>query len=91
MTRLFKIGYINILGHSNFSIDTWKEQGFPVYVPEMVDEAIQPGCTVLDIRKPGEWKDGVVEGATLLELTDVVNHVFVVLYSPKNLTFQRNT
>lgn len=90
VTRLFRIGYINVLGHSNFSIKAWKDQGFPVYVPEMVDEVIQPNCTVLDTRKPGEWKDGVVEGATLLELNDVFNHVHVSLFSPKNLTSQRS-
>jgi hydroxyacylglutathione hydrolase len=92
ITRLFRIGYINILGHSNFSMKTWKDKGYPVYVPEMVDEVIQPGCTVLDTRKPGEWKDsGVVEGATLMELTDLFNHVHLSLCSPKSWTSQKST
>ena len=70
ITRLFRIGYINILGHANFDMKEWKDKKLPYSIPEFVDEVIQPNTTVLDVRKPGEWKkDGIVEGATTYELT----------------------
>ena len=48
----------------------WKDKKLPYAQPEFVDEIVQPNTTVLDVRKPGEWKkEGIVEGATTLELT----------------------
>lgn len=84
ITRLFRIGYINILGHANFSLNTWRQKGYPVYIPEIVDEVIQPNTTVLDVRKPSEWKEGIVEGATLYELNEIFNNVTMFLFSPIN-------
>ena len=69
ITRLFRIGYINVLGHANFSLQEWKDKNFPVVKPKVVQEVIEPNTTVLDVRKPGEWKEGIVEGAQLLELS----------------------
>lgn len=64
INRLFRIGYINIIGHANFSIADWKAKKLPLVVPEFVDEIVQPDTIILDVRKPGEWKaDGVVDGA----------------------------
>lgn len=91
ITRLFRIGYINILGHANFSLKAWKEKGYPVSTPDIVYEVIQPNTTVLDVRKPGEWKEGIVEGATLYELNDVYNHVPMLLFSLKNLIKVKST
>ena len=56
ITRLFRIGYINIVGHANFPMKEWKDKKLPCVQPEFVDEIIQPNTTVLDVRKPGEWK-----------------------------------
>lgn len=56
ITRLFRIGYINIEGHANFSIEDWKGKNLPFTTPEFVEDIIEPGTTVLDVRKPGEWK-----------------------------------
>jgi glyoxylase-like metal-dependent hydrolase (beta-lactamase superfamily II)/rhodanese-related sulfurtransferase len=68
--RLYRIGYINILGHASFSIKEWESKGFKVTVPEFYNEITEPNATILDVRKPGEWKDnGVVEGSVRLELT----------------------
>lgn len=69
---MFRIGYINIVGHINFPIREWQAKGFPVTIPEFVTEIIEPGTTVLDVRKPDEWKnDGVVEGSVQLELSQL--------------------
>lgn len=65
--RLYRIGYINILGHASFSINEWQSSNYKVSIPEFKDELIQPDTVILDVRKPGEWKDnGVVEGSTRL-------------------------
>lgn len=84
ITRMFRIGYINILGHANYPIKEWKEKNFPYMIPDFVEEAKQPNTTILDIRKPGEWKEGIAEGATLYTLTDIFNAVFLLLYSLKS-------
>jgi len=58
---LFRIGYINIVGHASFPISEWQKNGNEVAIPEFYDEVVQPDATILDVRKPGEWKDnGVV-------------------------------
>lgn len=58
--RLFRIGYINIIGHASFPLSEWKAHG-EVSVPEFHDEVVQPDSVILDVRKPNEWKDnGVV-------------------------------
>ena len=83
--RLYRIGYINIIGHASFSISDWKAKGYSVFVPEFYNELTQPEATILDVRKPGEWKDnGVVEGSIRIELTDLYNHVTPTLSSLKN-------
>ena len=56
----------------------WKDKKLPFAVTEFVDEVIQPDTTVLDVRKPGECKsEGIVEGATTLELTELFKHVSI--------------
>jgi len=37
IARLLRIGYINILGHTNFPISEWKAKGYPVINPTFVD------------------------------------------------------
>jgi hypothetical protein len=32
--RLYRIGYINIVGHASFSISEWQGKGFEAVVPE---------------------------------------------------------
>jgi hypothetical protein len=56
-----------VKGHINFTINDWKAKNFPIVIPEFVDNVLQPNSTILDVRKPGEWKsEGVVEGAVRL-------------------------
>ncbi len=54
--RLYRIGYINIIGHASFPISDWAAKGHTVLVPDFYDEIVQPGTTILDVRKPSEWK-----------------------------------
>jgi hydroxyacylglutathione hydrolase len=87
--RLYRIGYINIVGHANFPLSEWKSQG-EVSIPEFYDEVVQAGATILDVRKPGEWKDnGVVEGSIRLELSDLFKNVLFLRLSPRSWTRAR--
>ena len=61
--RMLRIGYINIEGYCADPIDEMKKH-LDVYKPDFVNSVVQDDRTVLDVRKPGEWKHGVVSGAT---------------------------
>lgn len=90
ITRLFRIGYINIEGHASFSIEDWKNKNLPLTTPDFVEDIIQPNTTVLDVRKPNEWKnEGIVEGAETYELTEIFRNVHISLFSLKSLTRAR--
>jgi rhodanese-related sulfurtransferase len=44
----------------------------PVLTPEEAARRVAAGTAVLiDVREPGEWRDGVVKGALLLPLSDL--------------------
>ena len=44
----------------------------PVLTPEEAARRVAAGIAVLiDVREPGEWRDGVVKGALLLPLSDL--------------------
>lgn len=79
VTRLFRIGYINIIGHINFPIREWEAKGFPVVIPQFVNEIVEPGTVILDVRKPDEWKnDGIVEGSVQFELSQLFKNVKIL-------------
>lgn len=62
--RLLRIGYINVIGHANFSLQAWKDKNYPIVGTPFYDEVPQPGTTILDVRKPSEWKNtGIADGA----------------------------
>lgn len=44
----------------------------PILTPEEAARRVAAGTAVLiDVREPGEWRDGVVKGALLLSLSDL--------------------
>ena len=82
---MLRIGYINIIGIANFPIKVWKDKNLPTAASSFYEQLPQPGTTILDVRKAGEWKDnGVAEGAITYTLEDVFKNVILSLFSHKN-------
>ena len=76
-----RIGYTNIRGFANFKIEEWKQKGHACYIPEFVDSVFEEGRTVLDVRKPAEWKVGIADTkeVVLFELSDLFANVISYL------------
>ncbi len=73
--RLSRVGYDNCLGFLSGGIDTWKNAGKPLEkITQISAEALrekignQESLHILDVRKPGEYQSGHVEGATSFPL-----------------------
>lgn len=76
--RLARVGYENVAGYLEGGIDAWKKAGMPV--DDLV--SVNPGefaadvrsgkseRTILDVRRPGEFDSGHVEGAEHFCLTN---------------------
>ena len=70
-----RIGYFNIKGYNDFTIDDWKGKGFDIVEPVIVDGsalAEDKEKTTLDVRNPGEWRStGIVQNAKLISLSEL--------------------
>ncbi|HTL83434.1 MAG TPA: rhodanese-like domain-containing protein [Bacteroidia bacterium] len=79
--RLARVGYENVLGYVNGSVDAWKNAGMPLDTLTNVDPEFfaddvknhKSNTTVLDVRRPGEWNNGHVKNAEHLCLTAFVS------------------
>jgi hydroxyacylglutathione hydrolase len=82
--RLARVGYENVAGLLAGGFDAWKRAGMPVASVPTVDvvDAVtamaggEPGATansrgLIDVRRPGEWNDGHVEGAVHIPLSEL--------------------
>ena len=72
--RLLRIGYFNIKGYNNFSIEDWKAKGLPTWEPKTVSAkefAADSKGKILDVRNLGEWKAGIIDGATTITLGEI--------------------
>lgn len=72
--RLLRIGYFDIRGYNNFTIEEWKAKEYPVWEPKTVtaaELAAAENKSILDVRNEGEWKAGVVEGSKLLSMKEI--------------------
>lgn len=91
VTRLARVGYERVKGYLKGGIDAWKqtygslETMHSVSAAEFVAQR-SGRDVVLDVRKPGEWEQGIVPGAELLSLAtlegnmsqlDTEKHYFV--------------
>jgi len=70
--RLARVGYENVAGYLEGGASAYDE---PLDKIHSVDEQgvtteIEAGATVLDVRKPGEWSAGHLEGAVFLPLSE---------------------
>ena len=75
--RLLRIGYTNIRGYANFSIEDWKAKNQSVFNPEWAQSLFDSGRTVLDVRKPQEWKNGIADTpeTVTFELSELFTNV----------------
>ena len=81
--RLARVGYENVVGTLAGGFEAWKRAGMPVasFPSEDVVSAVaavaggKPGAPksrgVLDVRRPGEWSDGHLEGAVHIPLSEL--------------------
>jgi hydroxyacylglutathione hydrolase len=75
--RLARVGYENVKGFLKGGVGAWLSAGKnldtvkSITAEEFVNEA-EKGTAVLDVRKPGEWAGGIVEGAELIDLTNLL-------------------
>jgi len=72
--ELARIGYENVLGYVLPNPDEWLAAGLPVSeTPQLevccVDQWVKEGRRLLDVRTPGEWNTGAVEGAHWIPLS----------------------
>ena len=74
---MLRIGYINIDGYCISSLEEMNKYG-KVYKPQIAENVIEKGRTVLDVRKPGQWQKGVVAGETVkFELGNLFKNVYL--------------
>jgi glyoxylase-like metal-dependent hydrolase (beta-lactamase superfamily II) len=73
--RLARVGLENVAGYLDGGVAAWDAAGLPVARLEQIDVAElkarreeDPGLTVLDVRRPGEFAAGHVPGAVRLPL-----------------------
>jgi hydroxyacylglutathione hydrolase len=75
--RLARIGYENVIGYLEGGFDTYAKSGRKINTVNSIDpyefaELITSGshgaAQILDVRKPGEYADGHIEGALFIPL-----------------------
>ena len=73
--RLARVGFENVLGVLSGGINAWVKAGKPVekiktITPQTLKE-IAATQHIIDVRKPGEWEQGVVQHAQLISLNEL--------------------
>src|SRR5215471_8401714 len=66
--RLARIGMENLDGYLSGGVAAWQQAGLPVADIEQIsvaelDERLEQGVNLLDVRRQGEWDAGHIEGA----------------------------
>lgn len=73
ITRLARVGIENITGYLHGGINTWLNANEPTNTissiePEEMKTYMEKGWKVLDVRKPGEFENGHIQGAKTMHL-----------------------
>ncbi len=83
--RLARVGLENVAGYLDGGVAAWDRAGLPVARLEQVDVAElrarredDPGLTVLDVRRPGEYAAGHVPGAVSVPLDRLAREIDTV-------------
>lgn len=76
--RLARVGYENVRGYLKGGIVAWKQKGKQVSLVDCITAAdfaknVQQK-NIIDVRNPSEWRNGVIENAQLIPLTDLEKH-----------------
>jgi hydroxyacylglutathione hydrolase len=78
--RLRRLGFDNMCGYLCGGMNAWQEAGKPINhtgtmsVFDLKEKMAKAEVTLLDVRKPIEWKeDGYIEGAKLMFFADIPN------------------
>ena len=75
VTQLLRIGYERVAGWLEGGIDAWQAAGRPLERYPLVDlreaAANRDATTVLDVRQPNEWRQGVVPGSRQIFVADL--------------------
>ena len=78
MTRLIRVGYENLVGWLDGGMDAWKAAGgelgtLGVIEPAELKANLASGTapTILDVRTPGEWEAGHIEGAVHIPIAEL--------------------
>jgi len=78
IVRLARVGYENVLGYLEGGFDTWVKAGNPVeswkfIEAEELKKKLEEKPHILDIRNRHEWETGVIDGAILLNMNEIIN------------------
>ncbi|MEQ9188792.1 MAG: rhodanese-like domain-containing protein [Cryomorphaceae bacterium] len=77
--RLARVGYDNVIGYLKGGFEAWRAAGKPIrkvdsVTPEEFKES-RPSGQVLDVRKPSEYDNCHIDGAQLLTLDYINEHL----------------
>lgn len=80
ITRLSRVGFDNVLGYLKGRFASWKEQGKEVDTllsvsAETLEEKINEGAIVFDVRKPGEYTAEHIENVPSTPLDFLNDHI----------------
>lgn len=76
--RLARVGYEHVFGFLVGGFESWLMSGKSIEVVESVEPQEILGIdshTIIDVRNPSEWNNGVMEGAELLPLSQLERHL----------------
>ncbi len=89
MTRLIRVGYENIIGWLQGSVEAWKSAGGELATLDVLEPAhlkalltVEGAPTVLDVRTPSEWEAGHIEGAVHIPLAELNDRMGEVPHGP---------
>jgi hydroxyacylglutathione hydrolase len=75
--RLTRVGFSNISGYLSGGMPIWRNENKPVDLiisitpEEFALDVSYTDQAILDVRKPSEWANGIVENAELINLEDL--------------------
>ena len=78
---LARTGFDQVMGYLCGGFERWQNRGWPIgHVGALSVDALKPmleagGISLIDVREPDEWADGVVPGARQIFLGDLESHL----------------